>query len=666
MAYQLLVKYFNSFWLKKVTGDSTRLIQEAWETDYPDEPFAFNSTVTTGTLAGNNGEYSQDGLLSARYIIPTWPGIPWGWTLGKPNITNPNIENVYPCFPWGGRDWNAGTVGTIPPCEGGSLINTVLGREEGDVDNWAIEEARIRGGYNNTTLDFGVKAYLVEDDNDQEHRFSDLIYSGVFNSATGVNNTNVFSTATNITKSVDPANGSIQRLYAYDTNLTIFQENKVSKALIDKDAIYSAEGAGTPVSSTQLVIGQVVPYVGEFGISKNPESWAQYGFRQYFADRFRGSIMRLSRDGLTEISAYGLTDYFRDELSTVKDISTAKVLTFPFISQKPPSTFIVSFQVENIEGCDCEQIPIGSLIRVNGNSLNDLYVADVTYAANTDRCTISLSRQWRPIDFGLNNWPIEISFQWYVKDRIQGGFDTHNKNYVVSIQKESIVDPCYEEPLKRDIIWTSNQYNDTYDTLNFDESINGWVSFYSYRPTLMDSLKNNYYSVKDGKLYKHYADIPNNFGVFYGEQFRSTIEFIFNPKPSIQKNFQTVNYEGSNGWGVDWFVSDPTEQIVNPFAGNFWPHEDMTNPVLSLEEGKYINPLTQYTDHAGFYRKENRYVSNLINSSSQIPGQVIEGKGMSGIKGFYATVRLATDQETDVGGLKELYAVSSKWVVSSQ
>ena len=28
---------------------------------------------------------------------------------------------------------------------------------------WAIEESRIRGGYNNTTVDFGAKAYLVED-----------------------------------------------------------------------------------------------------------------------------------------------------------------------------------------------------------------------------------------------------------------------------------------------------------------------------------------------------------------------------------------------------------------------------------------------------------------------------------------------------------------------
>jgi len=107
--------------------------------------------------------------------------------------------------------------------------------------SWAIEESRIRGGYNNTTVDFGAKAYLVEEEPQGTRRFNTLIYSGIFNSRTGINQTNVFSVGEDITKSADPANGSIQKLYAEDTNLNVFQELKVSRALIDKDAIYAAE-----------------------------------------------------------------------------------------------------------------------------------------------------------------------------------------------------------------------------------------------------------------------------------------------------------------------------------------------------------------------------------------------------------------------------------------
>ena len=108
--------------------------------------------------------------------------------------------------------------------------------------DWYVEESRVRGGYNNLTVDFGVKAYLDEEKPLQQNRFNSLIYSGIFNSRTGINNTNQFSVGEDITKSADPANGSIQKLYAEDTNLIIFQEDKVSRALIDKDAIYSAEG----------------------------------------------------------------------------------------------------------------------------------------------------------------------------------------------------------------------------------------------------------------------------------------------------------------------------------------------------------------------------------------------------------------------------------------
>jgi hypothetical protein len=144
-----------------------------------------------------------------------------------------------------------------------------------------------------------------------------LIYSGIFNSRTGINNTNVFNVAEDITKAVDPANGSIQKLYAEDTNLIIFQENKVNKALIDKDAIYSAEGQGSAVSTANLIIGQIVPYAGNFGISTNPESFAVYGYRKYFIDKNRNAILRLSQDGITEISNYGMYDYFRDELSSL-------------------------------------------------------------------------------------------------------------------------------------------------------------------------------------------------------------------------------------------------------------------------------------------------------------------------------------------------------------
>ena len=128
--------------------------------------------------------------------------------------------------------WN-GSFG-IPEAIGGYPANNIESIDTNITDkNWVIEESRIRGGYNNTSVSLGPRAYLIEDEPDASFRTNSLIYSGIFNSTTGINNTNVFSVGTDITKSLNPAAGSIQKLYAEDYYLTIFQENKVSRAPIN-------------------------------------------------------------------------------------------------------------------------------------------------------------------------------------------------------------------------------------------------------------------------------------------------------------------------------------------------------------------------------------------------------------------------------------------------
>ncbi len=68
--------------------------------------------------------------------------------------------------------WNGSTG--IPTAIGGFQRDSTTGP-----DSWVIEEARIRGGYNNTNVDYGVKAYLVEDEPNAVNRSNSLIYSGI-------------------------------------------------------------------------------------------------------------------------------------------------------------------------------------------------------------------------------------------------------------------------------------------------------------------------------------------------------------------------------------------------------------------------------------------------------------------------------------------------------
>jgi len=179
-----------------------------------------------------------------------------------------------------------------------------------------VESNRIRDDFNAPVIGKGVKvSSILEDGYNEERRGAGLIYSGIFNSTSGVNQLNQFIAGLKITKDLNPVYGTIQKLHARDTDLIALCEDKCFKILADKDALFNADG-NTNVTSNANVLGQTIPYVGEFGISKNPESFAMYGFRAYFTDKARGAVIRLSRDGITEISSKGMTDYFEDKLKS--------------------------------------------------------------------------------------------------------------------------------------------------------------------------------------------------------------------------------------------------------------------------------------------------------------------------------------------------------------
>ena len=578
-------------------------------------------------------------------------------------------------------------------------------------DSWVIEESRIRGGYNNTSVDFGAKAYIVEEEPQGTRRFNAIIYSGIFNSRTGINRTNVFSVAEDITKAADPANGSIQKLHAEDTNLNVFQELKVSRALIDKDAIYAAEGGGT-VTASNLVIGVIQPYAGKFGISKNPESFASYGFKKYFSDVNNNSVLRLSKDGLTEISNYGMKDFFRDELNAVTtNQSSGKIIGAYDIYGKD---YVISMQNgENFKTLNFDEKPTG-------------WVSFFSYAPDQA--------------FSLRN-------NFYTVKSIGGNA---NVNGAVTASPNLIVDGVQNFIEQYSTVELLVQGIPNYTAVPLGTTV---VSFNSTTGALVLSgnvtLADNDFLTFGGvaKLWQHY-DTSVNRGNFYGQDNKTSITFVFNPNPTNSKTFNTIGYEGSNGWEVDQYTSDPTG---TQFVSNWQNTIDSSSSIKSYTEGEYIitqgagfttaastsntvslnlanvtgmirsgdsvngvgvqlnttvvsyntasglltvsatlnvalgaslsfsgsvvradylsvfgtlNPPNQ-KNYTGFVLKENKYVANLLNNSIPAPGEIIFGNAMSGIKGFYSTVKMSTDTATDLGGEKTLFSVESVYTMNN-
>jgi len=533
--------------------------------------------------------------------------------------------------------WN-GSFG-IPEVIGGYPVQNI-----NQPTSWAIEESRIRGGYNNTSVDYGAKAYIVEDEPMGTRRFNTLIYSGIFNSRTGINNTNVFSVGEDITRSLDPANGSIQKLYSEDTNLNIFQELKVSRALIDKDAIYSAEGGGT-VTSSNLVIGAIQPYLGKYGISKNPESFAIYGSKKYFTDKNNNVVLRLSGNGIEEISSYGMKDFFRDELALTNSIATG------------------------------------------GKALGayDIYGRDYVLSLQTTLTTSSVQRG--PSNKTLNfdersqGW---VSFFDYVPDEM---FSLRNNFYSVKTNNSGVAQLWrhYDKNVRRGnyygkdnptsitFVFNPNPTNSkTFKTIGYEGS-NGWqLDTYTSDETqailssggnwsLSNDVTSAIVSYNDGEYVLTSGQARNNTAVTASTTITldvgSVVGYIF-PGDSVTSEQilplrNVVSYNTSTGVLVlDGAVS--LTQFSTLFFNGFVSNVNYTNVF-----GTTTPPLDRY--YAGFDRKENKYVANLINNTPANPGEIIFNQDISGIKGFYATVKMSTDLTTQLGGEKTLFSVESAY-----
>ena len=453
------------------------------------------------------------------------------------------------------------------------------------------------------------------------------------------------------------------------------------QALIDKDTIYTSEG-GTQTQAAGTVVGQITPYKGNYGISKNPESFGIYGYRKYFADVNRGCMLRLSNDGLTEISEYGMRDYFRDSLANINNnfdreftIEIDSGLFEDKAAVGSNQTFLV-IPGSNTQAIDyiMNNASIGSIVKAEFNTSTSspeiLLIAMSKSNISTAKDLCLYFSRGIAFDSTDDSAP-KISIKSKLRSYIIGGWDIYNKQYVTSLQynySSKVTVTADEVP--------SSSRDLTFDTVSFDEQVLGWPSFYDYRPGLIGSMKNKYYTLNNdsvfigsgnnnygdgnGKfaIYQQFAEVGgNNRSNFYGTFYPSYVTIIANQSPSSQKTFIAIDYEGSNGWAANIIFSDETGK------DNGLMYIDETNSILSYNS-TYVDAVTGYTLRPGFDRKDNRYVANLVNKSTPMPGEIVFGNKMTGIKGYYSEVTLS-DDGFNPGEMLELYQVGLSYNITA-
>ena len=152
MPLTLEVSYFNSYYVKRLA-----------DTPYIPTVGAERTAVTTGVVsAGSNATFGSSGLgIPAIGMVVSGSGVAADTkiTSAKPVGSTPTILTF-------DKDVTL-TASTY------TFTYAWVGPQVSNPDeDWYIEESRIRGGYNNTSTDYGVKAYIVEEQDTQARRGS--------------------------------------------------------------------------------------------------------------------------------------------------------------------------------------------------------------------------------------------------------------------------------------------------------------------------------------------------------------------------------------------------------------------------------------------------------------------------------------------------------------
>lgn len=102
---------------------------------------------------------------------------------------------------------------------------------------------------------------------------------------------------------VDRSWGAIKKMRAWDRILTFFQERKCGQTGIYVRFISDNAGTNQLITTDTIITQNNIQYYdGNFGCGNQPDSIVQSRYVYYFTDPILGKILRLSKDGITDLT----------------------------------------------------------------------------------------------------------------------------------------------------------------------------------------------------------------------------------------------------------------------------------------------------------------------------------------------------------------------------
>lgn len=379
--------------------------------------------------------------------------------------------------------------------------------------------------------------------------------------------------------------GAINKLQLSSNVLMSIHEFRWVSNYIE-EVIMRKQAGGDELQATTDVFGSFRA-AKEITGTINQESVKEYRGAIYAFDLNKGEVYRWAGDGLTPISSYKMINYFTDKSRDIlKNIRFSQVpvriigvydtkfseyiLSFSELigesgvkqTAQSSATYKLGFDINNSE--TIESTPDNSLlsIKTNKESGSNLLIDELTSPElkdvkidNRNDSTGVLSVKVKRTN-GQIDEIIKLEPGQSIKD-----FNISNGTY------EPAPTDDYANPPRT----SEGNVLVKGETIAFNERIDKWTTFYSFRPEMFGVIDLTLISFLNGRLWVHNSNnLRNN---FYGVQYTSQIEAMFNELPGQVKVFQAIGVESRHPWHIP-FAKTPNGMETEVVAARFERKED--------------------------------------------------------------------------------------------
>jgi len=378
--------------------------------------------------------------------------------------------------------------------------------------------------------------------------------------------------------------GDINKLQLAANVLLSIHEFRWVSNYIEESIVRKQGGSDDLVASTD-VFGSFRAAKGISG-TINQESVVEYKGNVYSFDKNKGVVNRWGADGLTIISDYKMKDYFSDKAKEILNLETKGVVPHKILGvyDSKFNEYILSFgeisRANDTEEPSDISLPVLKLDINNSQTVED-GLSDSLYSVKGDKesgSVIIFDESSSPelkgvqIDNRLDSLGV-----LNIKVKRADGLieDVVKLDKGQGIQDFSISNMKYSSKRKTDDRFVTpsrpSQVLSEGVTISFSENLKRWITFYSFKPEMFGVIDLEMISFTNGKLWIHNDNtLRNN---FYGTQYTSQIETIFNSLPEKVKVFQSVGAESYHPWAVP-SAKTPNGGETEIVSGRFVRRED--------------------------------------------------------------------------------------------